>query len=85
MTIQDLEIKFTPDAQIGSGSFGDVWKGILRGFPCAVKVLQGMDFFLPLQGQVKSEKQKKFESKCKLLPENQASKCCSIPAKVHPS
>ena len=67
MTIQDLEIKFTPDAQIGSGSFGDVWKGILRGFPCAVKVLQGMDFFLPLQGQVKSEKQKKFESKCKLL------------------
>jgi len=66
VNIQDLVIK-TPDAQIGSGSFGDVWKGTRSGSPCAVKVLHGVNLFLPLHGSVNSEKQEKFWSECKFL------------------
>ena len=64
--VQDLVIK-TPDAQIGTGSFGDVWKGTRSGSPCAVKVLHGVNLFLPLHGSVNSEKQEKFRSECKFL------------------
>ena len=64
--VQDLVIK-TPDAQIGTGSFGDVWKATRSGSPCAVKVLHGVNLFLSLHGSVNSEKQKKFQSECKFL------------------
>ena len=67
VVIEDLVIKNTENAQIDAGSFGDVWKGIRSGSPCAVKVLHGVNLFLPLNGRVKSEKQEKFESECQFL------------------
>ena len=65
--IEDLVIKSTQDTQLGSGSFGEVWKGTRSGSPCAVKVLHGVSLFLPLHGSVTSERQKRFESECKFL------------------
>ena len=67
MKVEDLVIENTPDAQIGTGSFGNVWKGTRSGSSCAVKVLHGVSLFLPLHGSIKSEKQEKFESECKFL------------------
>ena len=67
ITIDDLVIKNTQNAQIDAGSFGEVWKGTRSGSPCAVKVLHGVNLFLPLNGKVKSEKQEKFESECEFL------------------
>ena len=55
--VEDLEIKFTPDTQIGEGSFGEVWKGTRSGSPCAVKMLPGM----------RSEMQEKFMRECESL------------------
>ena len=63
--VEDLLV--SPDAQIGTGSFGDVWKGTRSSFPCAVKVLHGVNLFLPLHGNIKSEKQENFERECKFL------------------
>ena len=65
--IEDLVIKSTQDTQLGSGSFGEVWKGTRSGSPCAVKVLHGVSLFLPLHGSVSNERQKRFESECKFL------------------
>ena len=59
--VDDLEIKFTPEAQIGEGSFGDVWKGTRSGLPCAVKMLYGVRLLHS------HEKQRRFESECKYL------------------
>ena len=36
VVIKDLVIKNTENAQIDAGLFGDVWKGIQSGSPCAV-------------------------------------------------
>lgn len=69
--VEDLVIENTHDAQIGTGSFGNVWKGTRSGSPCAVKVLHGVNLFLPLNGSIKSEKQEKFESECKFLEQLQ--------------
>ena len=69
--IQDLVIKSTQDTQIGSGSFGNVLKGTRRGSPCAVKVLHGVNLFLPLPGSVSSERLQRFESECKFLEQLQ--------------
>ena len=65
--IQDLVIKSTQDTQIGSGSFGYVLNGTRSGSPCAVKVLHGVNLFLPLPGSVSSERLQRFESECKFL------------------
>ena len=65
--VDDLEIKFTPDAQIGEGSFGEVWKGTRGGLPCAVKMLHGVKYFIPVRGNIRSEKQENFERECKFL------------------
>ena len=67
--VEDLEIKFTPDAQIGEGSFGDVWKGTRSGSPCAVKMLHGMiqKYFFPIPSNIRSEKQENFLRECEVL------------------
>ena len=65
--VDDLEIKFTPEAQIGEGSFGDVWKGTRSGSPCAVKMLHGMKYFFPIHSNIRSEKHKKLVRECELL------------------
>ena len=65
--IGKLEIKFTPDAQIGEGSFGEVWKGTRSGLPCAVKMLHGMKYFFPIHSNIRSEKQEKFVKECEAL------------------
>ena len=65
--IEDLVIKSTQDTQLGSGSFGEVWKGTRSGSPCAVKMLHGVRLFLSLQGNIGGEKRKRFESECKFL------------------
>ena len=65
--IEDLVIKSTQDTQLGSGSFGNVWKGTRSGYPCAVKMLHGVRLFLSLQGNIGGEKRKRFESECKFL------------------
>ena len=71
VTIQDLVIKSTPDSQIGNGSFGNDLKGTRSGYPCAVKVLHGVNLFLPLQSHINSERLEKFESECKFLEQLQ--------------
>ena len=65
--VEDLDIKFTPDAQIGEGSFGDVWKGTRSGLPCAVKMLHGMKYFFPLHSNIRSEKPEKLVRECEIL------------------
>ena len=59
-------IKFTPDAWITNGSFGDIWKGTRSGSPCAVKTLPRINFFLPPFGNIRSEKRERFEIECEL-------------------
>ena len=66
LKVQDLVIE-TPEDQIGAGAFGDVWKATRSGSPCAVKVLHGVNLFLPLYGSVNNEKQEKFQSECIFL------------------
>ena len=66
LKVQDLVIE-TPEDQIGTGAFGDVWKATQSGSPCAVKVLHGVNLFLPLHSSVNNEKQEKFQSECKFL------------------
>ena len=63
--VKDLEVGL--DAQIGTVSFGDVWKGTRSGSPCAVKVLRGVSLFLPLHGNVEGERRKRFERECMFL------------------
>ena len=63
--VKDLVVAL--DAQIGTGSFGDVWKGTRSGSPCAVKVLRGVSLFLPLHGNVEGERRKRFERECMFL------------------
>ena len=65
--VEDLVIENTPDAKIGSGSFGQVWRGMQRGFPCAVKILKGMNMFIPLPGDVNIEEVEKFRRECRIL------------------
>ena len=67
MKIEDLVIKSTQDAQLGSGSFGNVWKGTRSGSPCAVKMLHRVRLFLSLHGNIGGEKWRRFESECEFL------------------
>ena len=64
--VDDLEIKFTPEAKIGEGSFGDVWKGTRSGLPCAVKMLHGMKYFLPIHSNIRSKKEEKLVKECEI-------------------